>query len=108
MSPGKTGIDLHRVQILNDGLAVLAFGKILLPAVEILLLANVRVAGAAREQGGNDAAGKQQPNGYRTTHRWILRRGTQKAREGAQTFTNYDTASTTLETVTGVIRAIRR
>ena len=47
---GKGFVDLDGVQILNGGLAILSLVEIAVPTGQILLLANIGVASAARHQ----------------------------------------------------------
>src|SRR5215470_3134499 len=61
-------VDLCGVRILDRGLAVLALSEIFLPAVKILLLADVRVARTPGQQGEQKRTEKQQARGTRRAH----------------------------------------
>ena len=102
VSLGKTGIDLNRVQILDGGLAVLAFGRILLAAVQILLLAHIGIARTGCQQTREDAARQQQTYGNRTTHIAFSDCRSWRRAKASSARILHDTARSPAQTVTGV------
>ena len=67
MCLGKAGVDLDGIAILDFRLAVFALGEIFFAAVEVLLLAHVRITGTT-ERRDEKRTSQKQTHGNETTH----------------------------------------
>ena len=100
MRLSKARVDLNGVGILNCRFTILAGGEIFLAAVEVLLLANVRIAGARGKQGDQRAA-QQHAHSQGATHIWISAMGC--GLSGSRIPASNDNSAYQQQTVTAVM-----
>src|SRR3984885_6077348 len=103
MRLGETGVQLHRIGILDGGFAVLPLVEIAVPTLQKFLFTHVGITRAPREQRSDEEPNEKEANDYRTAHVFS------KAGATAYVITNFwtlhqGTRIPVLNKVTGVIR----
>src|SRR5580692_4329386 len=103
MRLGETGVQLHRIGILDGGFAVLPLVEIAVPTLQKLLFTHVGITRAPREQCSDEEPNEKEAKDYRTAHVFS------KAGATAYVITNFwtlhqGTAIPALNKVTRVIR----
>src|ERR1700723_52289 len=103
MRLGETGVQLHRIGILDGGFAVLALVEIAVPALQKFLFTHVGITRAPREQRSDEEPNEKEANDYRTAHVFS------KAGATAYVITNFGTLrqGTAIPALNKVTRVIR-
>ena len=68
MRLGETGVQLHRIGILDGGFAVLPLVEIAVPTLQKFLFTHVGITRAPREQRSDEEPNEKEANEYRTAH----------------------------------------